>query len=923
MLKSPPTIHAWLGLGALLVAVPHGMLHAQNEAGLRGTVLDAATAGPVAGARVTLSPGGRSGVADTAGQYVIREIRPGRYRVTVRAGGYAEETRDSVMLSGGQTVILDIVLRPDAVPLQQIVVEARRDPLLDPKVAATTRTITADDLRQLPVTTVEEAVALQAGVVGGSFRGGRVGEELYIVDGLGVKNQLDASGGVLGVRIPAAALEEATLVTNGFSARYGQALSGMVSLVTRDGPERLEGSVAYETDRPLGNGGDYGLDRVAVSAGGPIGPVRLFAVLDARARLDDDPVHAPPPSDTLDPRFAAPWILPHNSGEAIDLFAKATVPWGGKHVVRLLGAASDQRRLLFDPELKYEPERGPAQEVNGRLGLFHYQFASPSASRTATVLDLRVGYFEKQALRAPLTATPGFTFGGFTLGGFNFAGEALARGRDTAAAGAPVPGFAAPELSARTPWGVPAFFVTDSRRGELAWNRFREGRVRLDAFIGPGPDTDIRAGAEYTAQRVETFARLEAYRAVADGAPAPRTSAFSPFAAAGYAEAVQRWEDLTFTLGLRGDVFDARGAGTAVLGATKVAVSPRIGVSTALGFATVVASFGRFAQAPDFQYLVDAAFDDTLRTGRFRRGNPALGFETSTQYELQVRARATPATAVRVGAYVKRLDGLVASVPVGLDPDSAVFGNADFGTVRGLETSIERTGPHLDVRVSYVLQEAEATATNALDFYRRLRISPVGDTVIPAVVAFPLDFDQRHQLVALLRARSPDRWAAWLRGVEIGAVGRWNSGLPYSRTDLTGDSLIGLPNSYRLPALWAIDLRVGRSFRLGGLSLELWADARNLTGRRNVVAVRRDTGSPEAGAPQIEAMAQAAFAERPYAIPYESPAYRPDADLDRNGRIEGPDELLPLFRRAARDYLQPIFAYAPPRLMRLGVRIGF
>jgi len=917
MLKPLPT-----AICLVLALASHRSLAAQTEADLRGIVVDAVTRQPLVGARVVLLPGNRGGITDAQGRYLVRELRPGRYRVSVRAGGYREASRDSVSLPGAQTTVLDFALQPDAVPLEQIAVEVRRDPILDPKVAATTRTITAADLRQLPVTTLEEAVELQAGVVGGSFRGGRVGQELFIVDGLGVKNQLDASGGVLGVRIPAGALEEATLVTNGFSARYGQALSGMVSVVTRDGPERLEGSLTYESDRPLGNGGDYGLDRVAASVGGPLGPLRVLAVLDARARLDDDPVNAPPPADTLDPRFEAPWMLPHNSGEAIDLFAKFTLPLGGRHTLRLLGAASDQRRLLFDPALKYEPDRGPAQEVNGRLGLFHYQFASAPDSHAATVIDLRLGYFEKESIRGVLATAPGFDFGGFTLGGFDFVGESVARGRDSAAALAAVPGFAVPEYSTRSPWGVPAFFLTDSPRGELLWNRYRELRVRLDAFLGRGPATDLRVGAEYTPQRVETFTRLEAYRPVADGAPAPRTSAFAPFSAAAYVEALHRWDDLALTFGLRGDLFDARGAGTAALGGTKLAVSPRLAVSTALRGATVVASVGRFAQAPDFQYLVDAAFDDTLRTGRFRRGNASLGFETATQYELHVRVRATTATAVRVGVYVKRLDGLVASVPVGLDPDSAVFGNADYGTVRGLETSLERIGPHLDARLSYVLQSAEATATNALDFFRRLRISPVGDTVIPAVVAFPLDFDQRHQVVGLLRGRAPDAWPSWARGLEVGVVGRWGSGLPYSRTNLTGDSLIGLPNSYRLPATWAVDLRLGRAFRVGGMALELWADARNLTGRRNVVAVRRDTGSPAAGDLQIQQMADTAFAERPFPIPYESPAYRPDPDADGNGLIEGP-ELLGLYRRAARDYLQPLFAYGPPRLVRFGVRIGF
>ena len=62
---------------------------------------------------------------------------------------------------------------------------------------------------------------------------------------------------------------------------------------------------------------------------------------------------------------------------------------------------------------------------------------------------------------------------------------------------------------------------------------------------------------------------------------------------------------------------------------------------------------------------------------------------------------------------------------------------------------------------------------------------------------------------------------------------------------------------------------------------------------------------------------------RPEAIPYESPRYRAWADLDHNGYVDGPAELMPLYLAAARDYTQPIFAYGPPRLVRLGVELVF
>jgi hypothetical protein len=898
---------------------------AQAEGAIRGTVRDARTGQGVARATIEVQPGGRRTAADTAGRYLLRLLRPGRYQLRIRAIGFGPVTRDSIEVRGEQTTVVDVLLSSEAIPLEGIVVMAQPDPVLDPRIAATAVTITREDLRALPVTTVAEAVALQPGVVGGSYRGGRVGEELYIVDGLGVKNQLDAAGGFLGVRIPPAALEEATVVTNGFSARYGQALSGMVSIVTRDGPDRLEGSVAYETDRPLSDGGDYGIDRGVVSLGGPVtGRARFLAVLDAGARIDADPVLAPPTEDSLDPRFPRPWLLPNNTGERFDGFGKLTLPFGTQHVVRLSYTASAERRQLFDPVLKYDPAQRAGQDVAGQLVLLHYQLGAPDGAGGDGALDLRVGLFEKEAIRSALLATPETRFGGFSFGDFALAGRGLAQARDSVAAEQAVAGFARPALTSSSPWGVPAFFATASDRGELAWNRYREARIRLDGFLGRGPATDFRAGAEYVAQRVETFTRLEAYRPVVEGAPAARTSTFSPYSAAGYLEAQHRWDDLTITAGLRGDGFNARGAGTAALGETKFLVSPRLSVATSLAMATVVASVGRFAQPPDFQYLTDAAFDDTLRTGRFRRGNPALGFETATQTEMQVRLRATEALAVRVGAYLKRLDGLVASVPVGLDPDSAVFGNADFGMVQGLELLLERAPTRgVGFRLSYVFQKAEATATNALDFYRRLRIAPDGDTVIAAEVTFPLDFDQRHTAVGVLQARTLPGAPAVLRDLQGSIVGRWGSGLPYSPTNAAGDSLLGPPNSARLPSQWTVDLLVAKRFPLAGLHVRAYVDARNVLQHQNVVAVRRDTGSPEAGDPQIEALAEEAYLAGPEAIPYESPAYRPDADLDGNRLVEGPGELLPMYRRAARDFLQPLFAYGPPRLVRLGVQLEF
>ena len=77
----------------------------------------------------------------------------------------------------------------------------------------------------------------------------------------------------------------ALVAQDGFSARYGQAVSALVNLATRDGADRWRGRVTYETDRPLGNGGDYGLDRAVVSVEGPLpAGIRLLTVLDEHTK---------------------------------------------------------------------------------------------------------------------------------------------------------------------------------------------------------------------------------------------------------------------------------------------------------------------------------------------------------------------------------------------------------------------------------------------------------------------------------------------------------------------------------------------------------------------------------------------------------------------------------------------------------------
>src|SRR5260221_3839220 len=477
---------------------------AQTNGSITGHVRQREAGTPIPGAQIGLD-GRWLALSDSAGFYRIREVRSGWHLVTVRAIGFETVQRDSVLVRAGQVSLVNFSVDVYTID-RAIIVEAFADWILDPALVATVQRISGDELRHFPVTTLDEAVALSAGAVGESYRGGRLGQQAFVLDGLGVKNQLDASTGPLGVRIPPDMLTEASLVANGFSARYGQALSGLINVVTRDGGDRWTGRAAYESDRPLWGSADLGLDRSVVSVDGPLGGgAGLVAVLDAEGRVDADPVNAPRSPDPRDPRNTSPTRLPHNSGERYDAAMKLRVPLGGRHTLRWFALRWVDQGLLNARTYKYDERWARARRVAGDLLSAHLQRATNKLTA-----DLRAGYFTRDFIRGTLAEQPPYRFGAITGRTFRFGGEDLARAQDTAGVDGPIPGLPAADFSDRSPWGVPAFFLGSGSNGDLTWNRYRELRGQMDFSVG-APSTDVYFRGEVSRQRVRTFQRVLGY----------------------------------------------------------------------------------------------------------------------------------------------------------------------------------------------------------------------------------------------------------------------------------------------------------------------------------------------------------------------------------------------------------------------------
>lgn len=841
----------------LLLGAVGSRAGAQTAGELSGRVRESWGRGlGIGGARVEVPGTSRWAVTDYKGRYRIPGLESGTYAVRVTAAGYLVAQQDTVPVYAATETGQDFFLPRDSAQ-QAPRVPA---PVVDPHERSTRLRLDARDLEALPVVTVGEAATLWGGVAGDSYRGGRPGSQVVLVDGTPLRNAYDASSAPLGLRLPLGFLQEASVSFDPWSGGGAPALSGVTTLVTREGgSDHWAGGLRYDTDRPLSGSADLGFDRVVGRVAGPMGGARFIGVIDATGRLQAEPHGAP-----LRAAAPAPWSLSHNSGEWIDGAAKLTIPLGATRSVRILGAHSREQRLLLDPVFKYDPDAGSARRIDATL-------LSAQLRRVTGPVGLTVGmsYFARTLVTGELAAPTDPLFG--ALGGtFEFLGEDLARNQDTVAARAAVPGYQPSTYSDQTPWGVPAFFLSGGSRGLLVWNEYRELRLDVGLVSARSQAGSLRADASVALGRARAFQRALASVPVGGSVPTATAASADPVAVGLGAHVETPLRGGLFAGGIR---FDAVSPGD---GGLRVAINPHVGVQIPIGGATLSAMVARASQFPDLQFLGNVAFDDSLSGGRYRRGDADLGYESVFLQTIGLGARPWHDGLLRVTAYRRKFSGLVSSTTTS-PADSGRFSSGAEATVLGLEILAEQVlggGGRLTATVSAASVESDA----------------------------PNGFFQpgTHRDVvhsAILSARTP------LPGrVQAGFVVQVRSGAPF-----TGIAVDRLPSSFTVDVLLRRSLPVGR-----GASLYLDV--------RNALNVRHGATVPDAAT--VDGLAQAAYAAAPGPIPYDSPRYRAAGDLDSNGLVEGPGELLPLYRAAAQDFAVPIASYGAPRTVRVGIAIG-
>ena len=267
----------------LLFILASVSLYSQNLGTLSGTVKDVKTGAESPGVNVMVKGTYYGAATDLNGKFHIPNISEGSYDIEVSMIGYKVILNTGVKIVAGETTIIDFGLEETVLSFGEDVVVLGKKSLFDVDETSAMVRVRREDIENKIVSSVEDILAEQIGVTTQDneihIRGGRIDESMFVVDGFSVKDPLSGYSGNLFIN--ADAIEELEIVTGGYNAEYGQAMSGVVNIKLKEGRDHYEGAIKYASDRFLKN--NFKSDRIEFNLGGPD---LFFQTLPGKMGLD-------------------------------------------------------------------------------------------------------------------------------------------------------------------------------------------------------------------------------------------------------------------------------------------------------------------------------------------------------------------------------------------------------------------------------------------------------------------------------------------------------------------------------------------------------------------------------------------------------------------------------------------------------------
>jgi len=298
-----------MGLFSLLVAA-----QTPDTATLRGSVIDQTHAAvPMVQVTVTNTVTGlkRTAQTDDSGNYSMAGLPIGSYDVVAGKQGFAEMKPANVVLAGGTTVDVDLQLNAAGGKTQVTVTgavgEVRTDgPQLGDRLDAQQMEDTPLLNRRITYLPLLNAANRQAINQGDVF----MNEDMFTTNGAGRRQtwfEIDGANGndswgrqTLFSNVPLDAVQEMTILNNGFSAEYGASTGSAVNIVTKSGgsqyhgdflelwrPSALSAALSGFNSTTGSSGNDIvndALGQSALSLSGPLGSKTHFFVAGENSR---------------------------------------------------------------------------------------------------------------------------------------------------------------------------------------------------------------------------------------------------------------------------------------------------------------------------------------------------------------------------------------------------------------------------------------------------------------------------------------------------------------------------------------------------------------------------------------------------------------------------------------------------------------
>ena len=228
------------------------LLYAGSSGKIAGTVKDKETGEALPFANVFVDGTTMGAATDIDGNFVILNVSPGLYSVTASVVGFQKVTISDVRVNVDFTTRLEFELGSGSVTMEAVIVQGERDPLIRQDLTNPTVSINAETIMELPVDQISDIIKLQSGVTVGDdgsihMRGGFGNETAYTLNGVSLN---DPYNNTKSVGLAVNAVQEVSISSGTFSAEYGNALSGQVNYVTREGGNNFTFSLR-------GYAGDY------------------------------------------------------------------------------------------------------------------------------------------------------------------------------------------------------------------------------------------------------------------------------------------------------------------------------------------------------------------------------------------------------------------------------------------------------------------------------------------------------------------------------------------------------------------------------------------------------------------------------------------------------------------------------------------